>query len=311
MAEIEALLEAAPVSQGVKEDALEVYRLIAEAESAAHGQPVEQIHFHEVGSMDALADVLGFCLLIEELKPDAISASPVCTGFGHVHCAHGVLPVPAPATARIMLGKPCYAGDIEGELLTPTGAALISRFVERFERAPEMTVEAIGLGMGRKDFPKANCVRALLGQTEEGSREEIRLLCCNLDDMTGERLGFAVDELLRAGALDAWWEAIGMKKGRPGVKLCALCRDDTLDKVYEAFFRHTTTLGVRETVCTRRVLKRSESAAETMFGTVRIKEAEGCGVVKSKYEYEDLARIARERGLALDEVAEMIDRGMI
>ena len=165
MQDIWELIDGLKVSDRVKTDAKAVYALIADAESKAHGRPVSEIHFHEVGTMDAVADVVGVCLLMEALSPDRVLASPVSTGSGHVHCAHGILPVPAPATALILQGIPSQSGHIRGELCTPTGAALLKHFVSAFGERPVMTVDAIGYGMGRKDFEQANCVRAFLGET--------------------------------------------------------------------------------------------------------------------------------------------------
>ena len=185
----------------MKADAKAVYALIAEAESKVHGHPVEQIHFHEVGTMDAVADVVAVCILMEMIDADSITASPVHVGSGSVRCAHGILPVPAPATALILSGIPTYGGQVQGELCTPTGAALLKHFVSSFGDRPVMAVEAIGYGMGKKDFERANCVRAFLGESA-GSRDRIVKLECNLDDMTGEAVSFAMQALLKAGALD-------------------------------------------------------------------------------------------------------------
>ena len=197
MADIRAHIAALPVPQRVRNNILAVYGRLAAAESEAHGRPVDQIHFHEVGTMDALADITAVCLLLERLAPEQIIVSPVHVGSGHVRCAHGILPVPAPATAILLRGVPIYGGHIAGELCTPTGAALLTQFAARFGDMPPMRVERIGYGMGRKDFPAANCVRALLGETED-SAEDVLELACNLDDMTPEAIGFALERLLEA-----------------------------------------------------------------------------------------------------------------
>ena len=291
--------------QQVQDDILTVYGLIAEAESRAHGMPVEEIHFHEVGTMDALADITAVCLLLERLAPEQIIVSPVHVGSGHVRCAHGILPVPAPATAILLRGVPIYGGHIAGELCTPTGAALLTQFAARFGDMPPMRVERIGYGMGRKDFPAANCVRALLGETED-SAEDVLELACNLDDMTPEAIGFALERLLEAGALDAWTTPIGMKKSRPGVLLRALCLPEKRQAVLDVFLRDTTTLGVREHRCSRTALQRSVSEADSPWGPVRCKQAGGYGVSRKKYEFDDLARIARETGLSLPELLEKL-----
>lgn len=293
------------VSEAVRSDILAVYQSIADAESRVHGVPVEQIHFHEVGSLDALADVMGVCLLMELLAPEQVLASPVHVGSGQVRCAHGILPVPAPATALLLEGIPIYGGSIRGELCTPTGAALLRRFVTRFGPLPPMRVEKTGYGMGTKDFEAANCVRAMLGQTEE-SAGHILELACNLDDMTPEAVGFAMEQLFAAGALDVYTTPIGMKKNRPGVLLTCMCREDDCEAMLRTIFRHTSTLGVRVSVCDRYTLSRRQYAVQTPDGEIRVKESSGWGVLRRKAEFEDLARIARQTGKSIAEVLDTI-----
>ena len=293
------------VSEAVRSNILTVYQSIADAESRVHGVPVEQIHFHEVGSLDALADVTGVCLLMELLAPEQVLASPVHVGSGQVRCAHGILPVPAPATALLLEGIPIYGGSIRGELCTPTGAALLRRFVTRFGPLPPMRVEKTGYGMGTKDFEAANCVRAMLGQTEE-SAGHILELACNLDDMTPEAVGFAMEQLFAAGALDVYTTPIGMKKNRPGVLLTCMCREDDREAMLRTIFRHTSTLGVRVSVCDRYTLSRRQYAVQTPDGEIRVKESSGWGVLRRKAEFEDLARIARQTGKSIAEVLDTI-----
>ena len=290
--------------EAVREDVLAVYRLIAQAESKVHGVPVEEIHFHEVGSLDAVADVAAVCLLMHELHPDQVLASPVHVGSGQVRCAHGIIPVPAPAAAELLKDVPIYGGEIRGELCTPTGAALLRYYVNSFGPMPPMRTRAVGYGMGTKDFPAANCVRALLGETAERETDEVVELRCNLDDMTGEAVAFAMERLLEAGALDVWTVPIGMKKSRPGVMLCVLCKPSGRETMTALLFRHTTTLGVRETAMRRALLERRTETVETEFGPLRRKIATGYGVRREKYEYEDLARAAREQGISIDAVRE-------
>ena len=285
----------------VKEDVLAVYRLIAEAESAVHGVPVTEIHFHEVGTMDALADIAAVCLLLQKLAPDQILASPICVGSGQVKCAHGVLPVPAPATAHLLKGVPSYSGAIQTELCTPTGAALLKRFASAFGERPTMQVGAIGYGMGKKELEAANCVRAFWGETQE-TGGDVRELSCNLDDMTAEAIAFAMETLLEAGALDVWTTPITMKKSRLGTMLSLLCREEDSQRMAELLFRHTTTIGVREYACRRYTLDRTVDTVSTPYGDVRRKTSCGYGVTRKKYEYEDLARIARDHNMALNEV---------
>lgn len=286
--------------EAVKADVLAVYSLLAEAESRVHGVPVTDIHFHEVGTMDALADITAVCLLMRRLAPGRVAASPVHTGYGHVRCAHGILPVPAPATAYLLRGIPACGGWIEGELCTPTGAALLKYFVNDFGPMPLMRTEAIGYGMGKKDFPAANCLRAMLGESE-GSADTVTELSCNVDDMTAEAVAFAVEKLLSGGALDVYTVPVGMKKGRPGTLIRALCRPEDAETMARLIFRHTSTIGIRLCELGRFVLDRRIETADTPYGPVRRKISSGYGVERVKYEHDDLARLADERGVSLAE----------
>ena len=306
MADIRSVVSAMPIPTMVKLDIMSVYNEIAQAESAVHGVPVDQIHFHEVGSMDAVADITAVCLLMHELDVDRVVASPVHVGSGQVRCAHGILPVPAPATAHILKQVPIYGGSIRGELCTPTGAALLKHFVEVFGDMPAMAVSGIGYGMGKKDFERANCVRVLLGETAK-QNDEILELNCNVDDMTGEALGFAIGELMENGALDAFSIPIGMKKSRPGILLTVMCREADREKMVSLMFRHTTTLGIREKRCQRHILDRRLETVNTPYGKVHRKISTGYGVQRVKYEYNDLARIAKEQNLSLSEVLAKIN----
>ena len=301
MEDIRSIVSRLPVPTMVKLDIMAVYGEIAQAESHVHGVPVNRIHFHEVGNMDAIADITAVCMLMHELEPDQVIASAVHVGSGQVRCAHGILPVPAPATAHILQGIPIYGGSIRGELCTPTGAALLKHFVTEFGDMPVMKAEAIGYGMGKKDFERANCVRVILGETKE-KPEGIWELSCNLDDMTGEQIGFAMERLLEQGALDVFTIPVGMKKSRPGTLLTVLCREAQKEKMVTMLFQHTTTLGIRETFCERHTLNRRVEAVDTPYGTVRKKVSDGYGVSRCKYEYEDIARIAREKDLSITQI---------
>ena len=281
------------VSKSVKKQALEIYELVAQAEGKVHGKPSELVHFHELGAMDAVADITGVCQLFEKLMPEKVFASPVTVGFGQVKCAHGMLPVPAPATAELLKGIPVKAGEIEGELCTPTGAALLRYFVDGFCPMPEISLLKTGHGCGKKDFESANLVRVLMGEMEEKSPETAEL-CCNLDDMTGEDIAFAAELLLESGALDVWTAPIYMKKSRPGVLLNCLCSADEADKFAELILKHTTTIGVRKKLCSRYTLPRESFVRNTPMGDVRVKVSRlSDGTLREKPEYEDLARLAR------------------
>lgn len=289
-------------SNGVKSNIRAVYNRIAQAESAVHGVSIQEIHFHEVGSLDALADVAAVCYLMEQLGNPTVYASPVHVGSGHVSCAHGILPVPAPATAEILKGIPIYGGQILGELCTPTGAALLKQFVSEFGNMPVMTPQTVGYGMGKKDFAMANCVRAVLGSGSRDGTDSIVELRCNLDDMTAEDIGFAMEQLLRAGAPEVFSTPIGMKKNRPGTMLTVLCRADQREEMVRLLLRHTSTLGIRESVCRRFTLTRREETVDTPYGKVRCKISEGYGVCRRKPEYDDLSAIAEAQQLPLSEI---------
>ena len=271
--DIRQIVNKLDLPEAVRGDVLKVYSLIAEAESHAHGRPVTEVHFHEVGSMDAVADITAFCLLLSLIGPEKVVVSPINLGFGEVRCAHGILPVPAPATAWILRDVPVYAGNIRGEMCTPTGAAILKCFADEFGSLPQMQISKVGIGCGKKDFEQANIVRALLGEMEDSSkttgtekpedrqagsgdrsRETVLELSCNLDDMTPEAVGFAMEELLEAGALDVYTIPVTMKKNRPGFILNCLCRESMREKILSLMFLHTTTLGIREYLCNRYTL---------------------------------------------------------
>lgn len=307
LAHIQQILAALPVSDRVRQRAAQVYDRLAQAESQAHGCPVEQIHFHEVGELDAVADITLACLALEQLGADQVICSPICTGFGQVRCAHGVLPVPAPATALLLKGLPCYAGPVEGELTTPTGAALAGMLADRFGQMPVMRVERLGYGMGTKDFPAANCLRAFLGETEEET-DQVTELVCSVDDMTPEALAYASERLMELGALDVSILPALMKKGRPGHLLTVLARPAEEQLLARALLRETTTNGLRFRRCSRMVLTPSIETAETSLGPVRVKRAQDQGTIHTKPEYEDVAAIARREGLPFVHVSEQISR---
>lgn len=307
--EIDALIGAMNVPQPVREHARAVYRRIADAESAVHGVPVTEIHFHEVGALDAIADITGVCLAMHILHPDRTIVSPVRVGSGQVRCAHGILPVPAPATAKLLTGIPCFGGDIPGELCTPTGAALIGFFAQEFGPMPEMMPENTGYGAGTKQLPSAaNCVRAVLGSAREMQGDEVTELCCHIDDMTAEALAFAGERLMEMGALDISVAPLVMKKGRSGFSFTVICHPEDEERLAAAALRETTSNGVRVRRCRRYILTPSVRTAETSFGEIRVKCASGEGIYREKPEYEDVAAAARKTGRPFREVWEQIFR---
>ena len=292
MGDIENIINGLAVSGKVKADALAVYGLIAEAESAAHGRPVTEIHFHEVGTMDAVADIVGVCYLLEKIRADRIVVSPLATGFGQVRCAHGILPVPAPATAHIIEGIPTYSGTVEGELLTPTGAALLRHFADSFGSRPVMAISKTGYGMGRKDFPKANMLRTFIGEEESEDGGKIIEIRFNVDDMTGEEIGYATTLFMENGALDVFTTPVGMKKNRPGVLITLVVKPEDKEKFAKLIFENTTTIGFRYIAMDRYKLARREEKVMTKYGEASVKISEGFGVTKVKPEYDDVSGIA-------------------
>ncbi|MCH5256478.1 MAG: nickel pincer cofactor biosynthesis protein LarC [Lachnospiraceae bacterium] len=306
MHDIEHIISNLNISEKVRKDILSVYALIAEAESHAHGVQVTDIHFHEVGTMDAIADVTAVCLLMDELSPDEVVVSPVHVGSGHVKCAHGILPVPAPATAFILKEVPIYGGSVNGELCTPTGAALLKHFATRFGDMPVMKTTAIGYGMGKKDFQMANCVRAMIGETADKT-DIVLELSCNVDDMTAEEISFATERLFEGGANEVYTIPIGMKKSRPGTLIRVMCKEEDKEKMIHLLFAHTTTIGVREAVTHRYILERKLETLQTPYGEVRRKVSSGYGALRVKYEYDDISRIAKEQNMSLSEVRKRLE----
>ncbi len=322
-------IDSLPVSSDVKEHAKAVYALIGSAESSAHHTELSQIHFHEVGTWDALIDVVGCCLLFEMLDPEQIIASPIHVGSGSVRCAHGILPVPAPATAEILKDVPIYCGSIEGELCTPTGAALLKHFASQFIAMPPMAVEKTGYGMGTRNFPTANCLRAFWGSmsvlpvpaprqlpgsypgrplselrgqetrpdlyTEQfHSLDQILELSCNLDDMAPEAVSYAAGLLLDAGALDVYTTAVQMKKGRHGLLLTCLCNPEEESRFSKLILKHTTTRGIRIQPCYRRTLDAQFRKVRTIYGEITVKVSSGYGISKCKPEYDDVVAAAKQ-----------------
>ena len=307
LADITAIVSSLNIDEKIQKQIIDVYTIIADAESHVHGRPVTDIHFHEVGSMDAIADVAAVCLLIDMLKVDKIVTSPIHVGSGKVHCAHGILPVPTPATAHILREIPIYGGRIQGELCTPTGAALLKYFSNSFGDMPVMLQSGIGYGMGKKDFEAANCVRVFIGTTPEVP-SSIAEFTCNVDDMTPEAIGYAIDLFMKEGALDAYAINAVMKKGRPGHLITVMCRETDKEKFIELILRHTTTLGIRENISNRHGLDRHLETIDTEYGPVRKKVSTGYGIHREKWEYEDLVKISRETGLSLEEIRKNLDK---
>lgn len=291
------LLDGLPLPEEVRRRARRVYDAIAQAEAKAHGCPVGDVHFHEVGALDAVADVAGVCYALYLLAPERIVVSPIHVGSGTVRCAHGVMPVPAPATANLLSGVPIYGGAVQGELCTPTGAALLTSFADAYGPMPVMVTKAVGVGIGTKQFQQANCVRAFLGETPEEANGEILELVCNVDDMTPEALSFAASRLLEAGALDVYTIPGTMKKGRSGHVLTVLCAPEQEGELARRILAETTTNGLRVRRCGKYFLEPGAGMVQTQWGPVKLKLARGYGVTHVKPEFEDAAELARKHGV--------------
>ena len=283
-------------------DIQKVYELLAEAEAKVHGKDVSEIHFHEVGMKDALIDIASVVYLMNKLKVDKVVVSPVNVGFGKVKCAHGILPVPAPATAELVKGIPTYAGRFEGELLTPTGAALLKYYADEFSYQPLMNVIKCGYGTGNKNFESANVVKAVLGEvTDELISENVIELNCNVDDMSAEDMAYATKALIENGAKDAFVTPVIMKKGRSGMLLTVLCSAIDKERFVSLIFKHTSTIGIRVKETERIILNRHEETVHTKLGDVRVKYSEGYGVKREKPEFEDLRKLAEENNISVAE----------
>ena len=302
--EIEAILRASALTPSALDLALRIFRILAEAESKAHGVPPEEVHFHEVGAIDSIIDIAAFAALYDSLGVSATHISLLAEGHGTVRCQHGILPVPVPAVVHIAEshGLPIRQTDVEGELVTPTGAAIAAAIRSKDTPPCIFRTLASGLGAGKRDYACAGFLRARLIEDispnpDSRTPDSICKLECNLDDMTGEELGFAMERLLEAGARDVFHTPIVMKKSRPGWLLSVLCAPDEADRFTELLFRHTSTLGVRRTLHERTVLPRSFRTAATPWGDVPVKETTVDGCTRLHPEFDAASAIARERGL--------------
>ena len=326
LADIEAILAASSLSEPVRETSLAIFRKVAEAEAKVHGKELYEVHFHEVGATDSIVDIVGAAICFHRLREQGVEqvwASPVELGGGFARCAHGLIPVPAPATVEILRGVPTTRGKTNEEAATPTGAAILAVLAERFTATPALAVERTAYGVGHRDVEIPNVLRVNLAETDEAADEagknagaplrsapiggtrtgEARLLQCNIDDMTPELLGATMDLLMDQGAMDVHFTPIQMKKNRPAVMLSLLCGVEEEERFKDQLFRHTTTLGIKTVPVGKTVLEVHFEKLETPLGVVTMKNAILDGkVIRSKPELEDCKRLAREHGIPLGEV---------
>ncbi len=314
LSHIEKLIGESTLSVSVKERALKIFRRLGEAEAKLHNQPIEKVHFHEVGALDTILDVVGACAGLELLEISELISSPLNVGGGHVEAAHGTLPVPAPATAELLKDIPIYSSGVEGELVTPTGAAIVSTLASSFGPMPAMKVSRIGYGAGEKDFPRhPNIARLFVGERAEieqarpqpgaESEEAVSVIEANVDDMSPQLYGFFVERALAAGALDVTCTPVQMKKNRPGMLISVVADPDKCDELARLVFEQTTTIGVRIYQARRKVLQREIVTVETAYGPLNVKVAWLDGkVVNAAPEYEDCQRVATERNVPLKDV---------
>jgi len=307
--EIRAIIRRAAIGEGAKTTAIAIFEALGTAEAKIHDTDIERIHFHEVGAVDAMVDIVCAAVGAEALCVDEFVSSPLNVGGGTVKCAHGTLPVPAPATLELLKDAPVYSSGIQAELVTPTGAAIVKTLAKRFAPFPCMNVEKTGYGAGTRDFDgHANVVRLTIGETQPGissgvSQDTITVLEANVDDLNPQVFGYVVDRLLEDGALDALGIPVQMKKNRPGMLLTVLCRPEDASKLTHLIFTETTTLGVRQREEKRQVLARQWVTVSTRWGDVRLKVASMNGTITNYApEYEDCRRIAAERHVPLKSV---------
>lgn len=298
------MIRESSLSDRVKSRCLAIFEVIAEAEAKIHGMDPADVHFHEVGAMDSIVDIIGVCLALENLGIDRIIVSPVPVGHGRIRIAHGVYPIPAPATAEILTGVPLSAFTAQGELTTPTGAGIAKALAASYGPTPAGVVERIGYGAGTKDMEHPNVIRAVLfRESEPAGDERVVVIETQVDDMSGERLGYAMERLFASGALDVYYTPVFMKKNRPGVLLTVLCLPGDKTACEDLLLTETSTFGVRSYEAERRILSRSWVEVKSRYGVVKVKQAHlGARLVKSAPEYEDAARAAREFEVALEDV---------
>ncbi|MFL0249822.1 nickel pincer cofactor biosynthesis protein LarC [Clostridium neuense] len=302
--DVEDIINSSNLSDEVKKLSLDIFMKVAEAEAKVHGKMIDEVHFHEVGAIDSIVDIVGAAICIDYLKVDKIIASPVQVGGGFVKCAHGIMPVPAPATAEILKNIPMNTGIVQFETTTPTGAAILAANAEEFTKNIDFEVKKIGYGIGHRDLEIPNVLRVYLGEKEASEKKDEQYIFeTNIDDMNPELYGYVEDKLFEAGALDVFKTPIYMKKGRPGIKLSVLTELKKENGILDIIFEETTSLGIRKYKVEKIMLDREFSKVNTEYGDITVKKAYYKGkLVKYKPEYEECKTIAKEKKLPLDKI---------
>lgn len=309
---IEELVNQSSLSENVKKNALNIFRRVAEAEAKVHNIDIQKVHFHEVGALDSIADIVGAAICLDYLNVDKVLSSPIQLGGGMVQCAHGLMPVPAPATALIVENIPVKTGLVQHEATTPTGAAILAAMVDEFTEKIDFPVARTGYGIGQRDVPDVpNALRLYLSETK-GDKTDVQvetatMLECNIDDMNPERYGYLLDLLFEAGASDAWLTPLIMKKSRPATQLSVLCPENRGMDMKQIIFENTTSIGLREYTVQKSMLRREERNVETEIGTVRVKESFYNGKrVHAKPEFEDCKKLAGQHNISISEVEKVV-----
>ena len=314
LAEIDVLIDESALSAVGKTRAKELFQRLGEAEAAIHGTTLDKVHLHEVGALDSIIDIVGAVYAIEALGVDRVVASPLNVGSGSIRSAHGLYPVPAPATLRLLQDAPIYSGPQQAEMVTPTGALLITSYAQQFGVIPPMKVRAVGYGAGTREFPDTpNVLRAVIGEADEQAAvSSVVVIEADIDDMNPQIFGVVMDALLAQGALDVYYTPIQMKKNRPGILLTVVAPPDARERLTGVIFRETTTIGVRYREMARECLDREEVTVQTPFGAVRMKVARRNGEIQNvSPEFEDCARIARERNIPVKEVQALATKAFL
>ena len=310
LSDIKEIIEGSGVSESVKSVAIKIFTRLAEAEARVHNEPVDHVHFHEVGALDAIVDIVGAAICFDLLKIERFVSSPLHVGSGMIQMAHGRFPVPPPAVAELLAGVPFYSTDIQGELLTPTGAAIITTVCKEFGPIPRMTTDVTGYGAGTreyKDFP--NVLRVLLGETaaDVATNEKLWMIETNIDDMSPQLMGHVMDRAFELGALDCYFTPVQMKKNRPGVLLSMLCGPEEKETLLKLLFTETTTLGIRSYEVERRALRRTVTRVETAYGPIDVKVGHLNGrVVNEMPEFEQVRAAASKAGVAVKVVEDAV-----